>query len=191
MNRVGTGWIGRAARVLVPLLLAAACGPPPDGELVLRLRWSGDHRAGLAAVLVEPDWGGVSQHPVRDAGWRRFGSTVNRATLDASLSASTAEGAAVLTSGPLASGDYRRVFVAIPRLSGMDSAGRPVAINGHIEPIARSFRLERGQRVTIDLVLALLPTPEASPFAEPVQAFIMDAVVAAQDPPLFVPGSGT
>lgn len=156
------------------LLLLAGCRPPASGELTLRLRWSPEHRAGLSAIVVEPDWGGVSRHPVRDAGWRRFGRTVDEARLPADGAGAAA---VVLTVGRLPSGDYRRVFVAIPRLSGLDAAGRPVPVNGHIEPIARDFRLAANARVTIDLTLAILPTPPQSPFPEPVQAFIMDAQV--------------
>lgn len=178
---------------LVPLVLLTACNKGQEGELVLRLRWSAEHRAGLAQVRVEPDWGGVSRHPVRDAGWQRFGHTVDQATLLAApeSAAETHDGAVLLTAGQLPAGDYRRVFVSIPRLSGVNEAGRPVAINGHIEPIARSFRMAAGQRVTIDLVLALLKTPEASPFEEPVQAFVMGAFLVEDERPPPSAGDGT
>lgn len=178
---------------LVPLVLLTACNKSQEGELVLRLRWSAEHRAGLAQVRVEPDWGGVSRHPVRDAGWQRFGHTVDQATLLAApeSAAETHDGAVLLTAGQLPAGDYRRVFVSIPRLSGVNEAGRPVAINGHIEPIARSFRMAAGQRVTIDLVLALLKTPEASPFEEPVQAFVMGAFLVEDERPPPSAGDGT
>ena len=153
-----------------------ACRPAPatEGELILRLRWSPEHRGGLRELNLEPDWGGVNRHGFRDAGWQRFGQTANRVTLRADVAQSV-----VLTRGFLPAGDYARVFVAIPRVAGRDDRGRPVAVNPHIEPIARAVSLPSGGHAVVDLVIAILPTPPQSPFRESVQAFIMDAQLVA------------
>lgn len=165
----------RGLRALLPLGLALALAgcrgaPAAEGELVLRLRWAPEHQGGLTELRLEPDWGGVSNHRFRDAGWERFGRTVNQVVLRAAD-----DEAVVLTQGRLAAGSYGRVFVAIPRVEGRDVAGRPVAVNAHIEPIARPLTVRAGGRTEVELVIAVLPTPPQSPFHEALQAFIMDA----------------
>lgn len=163
---------GSRALLCVLLLALAACraAPGEQGELVLRLRWAPEHRAGLSRLNLEPDWGGVSRHRFRDAGWIRFGRTVDRVVLAAGDGS-----AAVLTTGRLPVGDYGRVFVSIPRVEGRDASGHRVAVNAHVEPIARPLTVRPEGRTVVDLVIAVLPTPPQSPFAEPLQAFIMDA----------------
>lgn len=167
--------LARGLRALLPLglsLALAGCrgASVAEGELVLRLRWAPEHRGGLTELRLEPDWGGVSRHHFRDAGWERFGRTVDKVVLRAAV-----DEAVVLTQGRLAAGSYGRVFVAIPKVEGRDAANRAVAVNAHIEPIARPLTVRQGERTVVDLVIAVLPTPPQSPFREAVQAFIMDA----------------
>lgn len=132
-------------------------GAPPPGTLVLALAADPAGMGGFARLEATVlDCAGANRGTVRDVGWARVPAIARSATLD------VATGAAVtVAEGPLPSGDWDRVFAAVPEAWGVTADGRRTALEAHVEPIARGFTMPPGGRVAVTMQLTTRARPAA------------------------------
>lgn len=143
--------------LLVATLSLTACRAD-QSNLRLSFAVAPDDSSGFTALRFEPTWGGVNRGPLRDENWTRV-PVVASSVEWPDASAPDRMAPVLMARGTVPAGDYLRVYVETPRVTGVAADGTATTLEAHIEPMVFPVVVTDDAVTDVVIDLIILPLP--------------------------------